>query len=144
MNEPQVTTRVIISAEPLDVAALGASVGSPESGASVVFTGTARNHSPGREGVTHLEYEAYPEHVEAKIAEIVDDARNRWPLHHVAVAHRTGRVEIGEPSVVVALSSAHRQAAFAGCRFIIDELKARAPIWKKETWSAGSEWVEGA
>ncbi len=110
----------------------------------MVFTGTARNHSPGREGVTHLEYEAYPEHVEAKIVEIIDDARTRWPLHHVAVAHRTGRVEIGEPSVVVAVSSAHRREAFAGCSFIIDELKGRAPIWKKETWSAGSEWVEGA
>jgi molybdopterin synthase catalytic subunit len=144
MNEGPIRTKLLISADPLDVADLAASTASPASGASVVFTGTARDHAPGRTDVTHLDYEAYPEQVEGKIAEIVADARERWPIMHVTVAHRTGRVNVGEPSVVVAVSSAHRGDAFEAARFIIDELKERAPIWKKEHWSGGAEWIEGA
>ena len=144
MNERPVRTKLSISADPLDVADISASIADPGSGASVVFTGTARDHAPGKTDVTHLDYEAYPEQVEAKIAEIVADARERWPIMHVAVAHRTGRVNVGEPSVVVAVSSAHRRDAFEAARFIIDELKERAPIWKKEHWSGGAEWIEGA
>ena len=144
MNESPVSTKLLISADPLDVADLAAGIASPASGASVVFTGTARDHAPGKTEVTHLDYEAYPEQVEAKIAEIVADARERWPIMHVTVAHRTGRVNVGEPSVVVAVSSAHRGDAFEAARFIIDELKERAPIWKKEHWYGGAEWIEGA
>ena len=144
MNESPVSTKLLISADPLDVADLAAGIASAASGASVVFTGTARDHAPGKTEVTHLDYEAYPEQVEAKIAEIVADARERWPIMHVTVAHRTGRVNVGEPSVVVAVSSAHRGDAFEAARFIIDELKERAPIWKKEHWSGGAEWIEGA
>lgn len=144
MNEGPIRTKLLISADPLDVADIAASIASPASGASVVFTGTARDHAPGKTDVTHLDYEAYPEQVEAKIAEIVADARERWPIMHVTVAHRTGRVNVGEPSVVVAVSSAHRGDAFEAARFIIDELKERAPIWKKEHWSGGAEWIEGA
>lgn len=144
MNESPVSTKLLISADPLDVATLSATIASNASGASVVFTGTARDHAPGKTDVTHLDYEAYPEQVEAKIAEIVTDARERWPIMHVTVAHRTGRVNVGEPSVVVAVSSAHRGDAFEAARFIIDELKERAPIWKKEHWSGGAEWIEGA
>ena len=144
MDETRLRTKLLISADPLDLSGLTHEVASPESGATVVFTGTARDHSVGKTGVTHLEYEAYPDQVEAKIAELVEEARGRWPILNIAVAHRTGRVDVGEPSVVVAVSSAHRGDAFDSARFIIDELKKRAPIWKKEHWSGGAEWVEGA
>ncbi len=125
-------------------AELLAEVGRPDAGATALFLGTARDHSPGKEGVTHLEYEAYIEHVEAKIAEVVSEACQRWPVLSAVVEHRVGRVEVGEPSVAVAVSSAHRDAAFAAARYLIDELKARAPIWKKEVWAGGEEWSPGA
>ncbi|MDH5372222.1 MAG: molybdenum cofactor biosynthesis protein MoaE [Acidimicrobiia bacterium] len=144
MNEPEQRTKLLVSADPLDVADLAASVSAPDSGASVIFTGTARDHSPGKSDVSHLEYEAYPEQVEAKITEIIDEARGRWSVLHVTVAHRVGHVQVGQPSVVVAVSSAHRVEAFEAARYLIDELKTRAPIWKKEHWSGGAEWVEGA
>jgi len=110
----------------------------------VVFLGTVRDHSPGKAGVTHLEYEAYAEQVTGKIGEIVAEAADRWPLLRVVVEHRTGQVEVGESSVGVAVSSAHRAEAFEAARYLIDELKQRAPIWKKEYWPGGAEWVEGA
>jgi molybdopterin synthase catalytic subunit len=110
----------------------------------VVFLGTVRDHSPGKEGVTHLEYEAYREQVEDKIAEIVDEAGKSWPLLGVVVEHRVGLVEVGESSVGVAVSTAHRAEAFEAARYLIDELKKRAPIWKKEHWPGGAEWVEGS
>ena len=110
----------------------------------VVFLGTPRDHSGGKVGVTHLEYEAYAEEVNGKIELIVGEAGDRWPLLRVAVEHRTGRVEVGEVSVGVAVSAAHRDAAFEAARYVIDELKQRAPIWKKEHWPGGAEWVEGA
>ena len=94
--------------------------------------------------MTHLVYEAYQELVAGKIQELVDDARRRWPLVVVAVEHRTGRVEVGEPSVAVVVSSAHRADAFDAARFLIDQLKASAPIWKQEHWAEGSEWIEGS
>ena len=144
MNESDVRTKILISGDKLDLAGLGGSVASPEAGASVIFTGTARNHSPGKTDVTHLDYEAYPNQVEVKIGEIVAEARALWSVLHVTVAHRTGRVEVEDTSVVVAVSSEHRVDAFDCARFVIDELKERAPIWKKESWSGGSEWVEGA
>lgn len=109
-----------------------------------MFLGTVRDHSPGKTGITHLEYEAYREHVEEMIAAIVAEADRRWGLDAVAVEHRVGTVRVGEPSVGVAVACAHRAEAFEAARYIIDELKHRAPIWKKEHWPGGSEWVEGA
>ncbi len=132
---------VEVTSEILDVAAASAFAQTPESGAVVVFLGTVRDHAPGKSGVTHLEYEAYEGVVEPKIAEVVSDARERWPLQKVAALHRTGELAVGEISVIVAASSAHRSPAFEGARFLIDELKKRAPIWKKEYWPGGSEWV---
>ena len=117
-------------------------VADPGAGGTVLFTGTVRDHSPGREGVSKLEYEAYGSVVEDKIAQIVADAIARWPIVKAAAVHRTGTLEIGESAVMVAVSSAHRSDAFPAARFIIDELKARAPIWKKEHWPGGAEWVE--
>jgi molybdopterin synthase catalytic subunit len=107
----------------------------------VLFLGTVRDHAPGRDGVTHLEYEAYEGVVEPKIAEVVAEARDRWPVERAAAIHRTGSLEVGEIAVAVAVSSAHRKEAFAAGGYIIDELKTRAPIWKKEHWPGGAEWV---
>lgn len=135
------TDLVSVSEDPIDPGALVEAVATSQSGALVTFLGTVRDHSPGRDGVTHLEYEAYAEHVEAKIAEIVAEAHDKWPLHGVAAVHRTGSLEVGEVSVGVAVSSAHRVDAFPAARYVIDELKSRAPIWKKEHWAGGAEWV---
>lgn len=136
--------RVALSDRPLDPADLLAEVGSPQAGATVVFVGTVRDHSPGRTGITHLVYEAYRQHVEAKLAELVEEAAGKWEILAAVVEHREGRVEVGEPSVVVAVSAAHRAEAFEAARYLIEELKARAPIWKQENWPGGSEWIEGA
>ncbi len=142
MSELRTTIRVIETA--LDPAGLYLSVQDPRAGAAVLFTGMVRDHSPGKSGITHLEYEAYGEHVESKINDITVVARERWDVLHIAVEHRTGIVALGDPTVVVAVSSAHRVEAFESARFIIDELKSQAPIWKKERWPGGAEWVEGA
>ena len=111
------------------------------SGAVVLFLGTVRDHAPGKDGVTHLEYEAYDGVVEAKIGEVVAEAREKWPIERAAAVHRTGSLDVGEIAVAVAVSSPHRKDAFAAGSYIIDELKARAPIWKKEHWPGGAEWV---
>ena len=132
---------VEISETPIGAAPLLAAVAHPRSGATCLVLGTVREYSPGREGVTHLEYEAYSETIDGKIRELVNEARRRWPLCKVALAHRLGTVPVGEISVGVAVSAPHRDEAFASARFLIDELKAKAPIWKKEHWPGGSEWV---
>lgn len=138
------TIRVRLSESPLDPSALMAEVGRVDAGAVVMFAGTARDHSEGKTGVTHLEYDAYLEHVEASLSMIARQAADRWPLLSVVVEHRVGRVEVGQASVVVAVSSAHRGDAFEGARYLIDTLKVTAPIWKREHWPGGAEWVEGA
>ena len=135
---------VQVSETPIDPSALREFVSDSTAGAIVSFLGTVRDHSPGRTGVTHLIYEAYLEQVETKIGELVADAATRWPLIAVAIEHRVGRVDVGEPSVAVVASSAHRADAFEAARFLIDELKAHAPIWKQENWPGGAEWIEGA
>lgn len=132
---------VIVSESAIDPDALLAAVADPTAGATALFLGTVRNHAPGRTGVTHLEYEAYDEVVEPVIGEIVGEARRRWPLIGVAAVHRVGSLPVGAVSVGVAVSSAHRSDAFAAARYVIDELKRRAPIWKKEHWDGGAEWV---
>ncbi len=139
-----VQSRIALSYEPLDPGRLLAEVGRASSGATVLFVGTARDHSPGKQGVTRLEYEAYAEEVEGKIGEVVERACQQWSLLAVAIEHRVGVVEVGEPSVAVAVSAAHRDEAFKAARFLIDQLKAVAPIWKKEHWPGGAEWVQGA
>jgi molybdopterin synthase catalytic subunit len=138
------SVRVAIREESIDPSALLVEVGRPDAGATALFVGTARDHSDGKEGVTHLEYDAYREHVESSLSAIVADATQRWPVLAVAVEHRVGIVNVGEPSVAVAVSSAHRSDAFEAARYLIDELKGRAPIWKREHWPGGAEWVEGA
>lgn len=144
MGHVQQSIRVTIGDTPIDGGALLAEVGRPDSGATVLFLGTVRDHSEGKEGVTHLEYEVFAERVEPKVAEIVSDASTRWPILSAVVEHRSGTVELGEASVAVAVACAHRSDSFAAARYIIDELKARAPIWKKEFWPGGAEWSPGS
>ena len=127
--------------DPLPVGAAADWVVLPRCGAVVVFSGTARDHAPGRDGVERLEYEAYEEHVFPRLAEIAATARTNWPtLGRLALLHRIGVVPVGESSVVVAASSPHREEAFAAARFGIDTLKATVPIWKRETWRDGESW----
>lgn len=130
-----------MTSDGLDIGAHLEFVADPSAGCSVVFTGMVRDHSPGRPDVSHLEYEAYSGVAESRIAEVVDEAFARWEIVKVAASHRTGRLSVGEPAVVVAVSAGHRDQAFPAARFVIDELKSRAPIWKKEHWSGGAEWV---
>ena len=139
-----VSQSIRVGADPIDARGLLAEVARDASGATVLFLGTVRDHSEGKQGVTHLDYEVYPDRVEHEIAAIVDEACGKWPLQAVAVRHREGMVERGEASVAVAVSSAHRSDAFEAARFVIDELKQRAPIWKKEFWPGGEEWSRGS
>lgn len=112
----------------------------PDCGAVVLFSGTVRDHADHRTGVTKLTYEAYAEQVEPRLAAIAAEARRRWPVGRLALLHRTGELVVGESSVVVVASSAHRGEAFEAARFGIDTLKATVPIWKRETWAGGEDW----
>ncbi|GMR03163.1 MAG: molybdenum cofactor biosynthesis protein MoaE [Acidimicrobiia bacterium] len=136
------SVRVSVAEEAIGAADLMDFVADPAAGCTVLFTGTVRDHSPGRDGVFKLEYEAYSDVVEGKIREIVAEAMERWSVCKIAAVHRTGTLGIGESSVMVAVSAAHRAGAFPAARYVIDELKSRVPIWKKEHWSGGAEWVE--
>ena len=144
MEQPGQQIRVSVGEGPIDAAGLLAEVGRPDSGATVLFLGTVRDHSDLVENVTHLEYEVYAGVVETSIKEIVDEALGKWPVLSVAVEHRSGVVGLGEASVAVAVATGHRADAFEAARFIIDELKTRAPIWKKEHWPGGAEWSQGS
>ena len=118
------------------------SVSTPESGAIATFDGTVRNYSR-EKPVTHLHYEAFPEMALKELEKIRAEAMQRWPLNGMAIVHRVGRMEIGESSVFIAVSSAHRKDAFEACRFAIDTLKTTVPIWKKEHYQDGEVWIEG-
>ena len=125
----------------IDHAELTESVRSTQSGAVVLFLGTVRELTDGRQTLA-LDYDAYPEMAEAKLAELEAEARAKWPIDKVAIVHRLGYLELGDISVAVAVSCPHRREAFDAGRFLIDELKARVPIWKKENWSDGTTaWV---
>ncbi|MCS7294150.1 MAG: molybdenum cofactor biosynthesis protein MoaE [Chloroflexota bacterium] len=127
---------------PLDPAEAIAAVANPAAGAIDVFLGVVRNENLGR-SVDHLVYEAYPSMAEREMAAIAQEACSRFGVIDCAILHRTGRLAIGETSLVAAVSSGHRAEAFAACRWIVDELKRRVPIWKKEVWSNGEAWIEG-
>ena len=125
---------------PIDELALEDTVRTDADGAVIVFRGVARRQSRGRE-VVHLEYEAYPEMAEKVMAQIADEMKSRWPITRVAIVHRTGVLEIGQASVMIAVSAPHRGEAFAATEYAIDRLKQIVPIWKKEVWSDGSQWI---
>jgi molybdopterin synthase catalytic subunit len=125
---------------PIDDLALEEEVRTDADGAVIVFRGVARRQSRGRE-VVHLEYEAYPEMAQKVMAQIGDEMKSRWPITRVAIVHRTGVLQIGQASVMIAVSAPHRGEAFAAAQYAIDRLKEVVPIWKKEVWSDGSQWI---
>ena len=129
-----------LSAEALDVAAVLREVESPDAGAIASFVGTVRRRSRDRD-VLHLDYEAYEEMAEEMLARLGAELTERHGLTAVAIHHRLGRVEIGEPSVVIAVSAPHRAAALDACREAIETLKSSIPLWKKEAYEGGEEWV---
>jgi molybdopterin synthase catalytic subunit len=130
----------LISAQPLDVAAVIAEAEDGEAGAVASFVGTVRRHSRGRT-VLYLEYEAFEEMAEPMLRTLADELTAKHGLSKVAIHHRVGRVEIGEPSVAIAVSAPHRAAALDACREAIDTLKGTIPLWKKEFYEGGEEWL---
>jgi molybdopterin synthase catalytic subunit/molybdopterin converting factor small subunit len=129
-----------ISSEPLDLGAAVAEAASDEAGAVATFVGTVRRSSRGRD-VLYLEYEAYEEMAEPMLAQLAGELTEKHGLSAVAIHHRIGRVEIGDASVVIAVSAPHRAAALDACREAIDTLKATIPLWKKEVYAGGEEWI---
>lgn len=130
-----------LTSKEIDYAMLSEFVRSDQAGAVVTFLGTVREMTEGRQTVS-LEYEAYPRMAEAKLAELEAEAREKWPVIELAMVHRLGHLELGDVSVVVAVSTPHRAQAFEAARFLIDRLKEIVPIWKKEHWADGTtEWV---
>jgi molybdopterin synthase catalytic subunit len=130
----------VLFAEPLSVDAAVREVRDDGAGAIATFIGTTRAHSRGRD-VIHLEYEAYEGMAEQVMADLAASLAERHDLCKVAIHHRVGRVDIGETSVVIAVSAPHRAAALAACAEAIDELKVSVPLWKKETYVGGEEWI---
>jgi molybdopterin synthase catalytic subunit len=129
-----------LTEEPIDVAAVVAEVADDHAGAIATFLGTTRVHSRGRT-VTHLEYEAFEGMAEQEMARIAETLQARYELTKVAIVHRVGRVAIGETSVAIAVSAPHRGDALAACKDAIDTLKETVPLWKKEVYEGGEEWI---
>jgi molybdopterin synthase catalytic subunit len=125
---------------PINLQELVDFVRDPESGAIATFIGTTRDNNEGRK-VIALDYEAYPEMAEKELARLGDEAKKKWDIRRMAIVHRIGPVQITEPSVIIAVSAAHREAAFAACRFAIEEIKRTVPIWKKEVYEGGEIWI---
>ncbi len=126
--------------DPIDVTVLLRTVSHPQAGGIVLFLGTVRDHARGQR-VRYLEYEAYQTLATREMQRIADEAEQRWPLLGLGIVHRLGHLEVGEISVAIAASSAHRREAFEAGRFAIDTLKQTVPIWKKEVWEGGEVWV---
>jgi molybdopterin synthase catalytic subunit len=127
---------------PIEIASLVQHVRAPEDGAIVTFDGFVRNQSHNR-ATLYLDYEAYESMAVVKMREIGEQLHEKYRIHRVAMAHRLGRLEIGETSVFIAVSAPHRAAAFDACRFAIDTLKRTVPIWKKEYFADGAVWADG-
>ncbi len=138
----QPMTDTLITRKRLDLDALIKQVAFSGAGAIVTFTGVVRDNAKGK-SVDHLEYEAYPEMALASMRDIVSEIKERWPKARVAMAHRVGRLKIGESSLMIAVSSPHRPEAYAASRFAIERIKAILPVWKKEFAADGDHWVEG-
>ncbi len=139
-DEASETDYILITEDPLDSEAVSARVRADGDGAIVIFEGVTRNHNDGR-GVDFLEYEAYRPMADNKIREIIGEMRGKFEIDRVAIAHRTGRVDIGEKSMVVAVSAAHRRPAFEAALYFVDRLKEIVPIWKKEHFDGGEVWI---
>ena len=130
----------LLSDDAVSLDAVVGEVATDRAGAIATFTGTVRDNARGRE-VDHLEYEAYEGMAEQMMAELAESLKARYDIEEVAIHHRTGRVEIGQPSVVIAVSGAHRADALAACKDAIDTLKATVPLWKKEIYEGGEQWI---
>lgn len=129
-----------ITETPLSLDAVTTAFGQDTCGAIASFLGIVRGFARGRR-VDHLEYDAYPEMAVAKMQQIGDEIRARWPVDRIAIVHRVGRLGVGEASVAIAVASPHRHEALQACAYAIERLKEIVPIWKKEVWSDGSEWI---
>jgi len=134
---------VELTSDPINVGAIARRVVLPECGATVTLDGYAREWTEGRRTL-HLIYEAYAPMAITEMERLVQQAHQQFEIAHIGIVHRTGRLEIGETSVVIAVSAPHRAAAFAACEWTIGELKRTVPIWKKEVFEDGEAWVEGA
>jgi molybdopterin synthase catalytic subunit len=135
--------QILLTPDPLAIAEVIARATDPSAGGIAVFLGTTREETSS-EGRTllALDYEAYPAMAHAQLADLARRARERWKIVRLAILHRTGRVMVGEPSVVIVVSTPHRAQAFEACKWLIDTLKSEAAIWKKEVWADGSStWV---
>jgi molybdopterin synthase catalytic subunit len=142
---PDVHTWIACTEHVLDVRIASEWVGRPDCGAVVLFSGLVRDHADGVTGVTHIEYEAFEDQVITRLGDLADEARRRWPeLGRVVLWHRIGVVQLGESSVIVAVSTPHRAASFEAASFLIDTLKATVPIWKKEFWNGGADWARAS
>ncbi len=147
---PDATEWLAVDARPLPLDAVHDWCVQPSTGAVVLFSGTVRAHAADargeiRSGVTHLVYEAYETRVIHCFRAVVAEARRRWPqIGRVAILHRVGQVDLGQRAVVVAVAAGHRQAAFEAGQYVIDAVKATAPIWKRESWETGDDWGTGA
>ena len=131
-----------ITTDPLSIDEAYAAVRAPDCGAVAIFVGTVRDHHDGKK-VKMISYSAFKEMAEKEFAKIADGARARWKIGTVYIAHRTGVLAIGDASVLIAVSSAHRAEAFEACRHAIEALKKMAPIWKEEFTESGKEWISG-
>src|SRR4249920_1715274 len=129
-----------VTDKPINLQELVDVVSDPEAGAIATFIGTTRNNNEGR-NVIALDYEAYPEMAEKELRRIGEEAAKRWQICKMAIVHRVGPVQITQASVIIAVSSAHRDAAFAASRFAIEEIKRIVPIWKKEVFEGGEVWI---
>ena len=129
-----------VTTQPLNLQELVDFVTDPEAGAIATFIGTTRNNNEGRK-VIALDYDAYPEMAAKELTRLGEEARKRWQICRMTIVHRIGPVQITEPSVMIAVSAAHREAAFAACRFAIEEIKRTVPIWKKEVYEGGEIWI---
>ena len=131
-----------LSREPISVDALIAQAATPECGGTCLFLGTVRN-GPAESGVAAIEYTAYDDMADAELQRIVADALQRWPSARIALRHRLGHVAVGEPSIAIVTAAPHRAQAFEACRYVIEEVKHRLPVWKKELRADGTEvWVD--
>lgn len=145
LQPPSTDDWVALTERSLDVGDATYWVALPQCGAVVVFSGLVRDHAEGASGVTHIDYEAWAEQVEARLQGVADEARARWPeIGRIVLWHREGRVRLSESSVLVAVSTPHRGSAFDACEFAIDRLKESVPIWKKEFFDGGSQWARSA
>ncbi len=131
-----------LTTDPIDIGAIARRVVPPECGATVTLDGYVRQFTHGRETL-YLFYEAYEPMARKEMKKLIAAAKKEFAISHVGIVHRLGKLEIGETSVVVTVAAPHRKAAFAACEWLIRELKRTVPIWKKEVYSNGEQWVEG-